>query len=52
MCHSLAAIFFLTAPYIRTDETDETASGRFCYVETGFGSDLVLETVHLLSETF
>ena len=25
---------------------------RFCYVKTGFGSDLVLETVHLLSETF
>ena len=25
---------------------------RFYYVKTSFGSDLVLETVHLLSETF
>ena len=48
MCHSLAAIVCSDCTYIRTDET---ASG-FCYVETGFGSDLVLETVHLLSETF
>ena len=27
MCHSLAAIFFSDCTYIRTDETDETASG-------------------------
>ena len=27
MCHSLAAIFFFDCTYIRTDETDETASG-------------------------
>ena len=25
---------------------------RICYAETGFGSDLVLGTVYLLSETF
>ena len=27
MCHSLAAIFFSDCTYIRTDKTDETASG-------------------------
>ena len=36
--------------HIKVNKWMETE--RFCYVETGFGSDLVLETVHLLSETF
>ena len=27
MCHSLAAILFSDCTYVRTDETDETASG-------------------------
>ena len=37
MCHSLAAIFFSYCTYIRTDETDESASGGgFIVSKTGF----------------
>ena len=44
MCYSLAVFFFSDCTYIRTDETDETASGSdFDSFESGFGFSKINE---------